>query len=184
MARIKGNKLTQGVTGMIGKQIVYKNRLGTEYAAAAPEVNKYREPTPGQKKMQGKMARATAYSQKAIKDPELKKAYEAVATGGQTAANMANSDAWHAPVVNDIIANGYKGNAGDVIFVQATDDFRVASVKISIFDRAGALIEEGQALLHGLMWMYVGQHNHDNASRIVATAYDLPENEGVLEVMI
>jgi len=46
------------------------------------------------------------------------------------------------------------------------------------------LIEEGEALQDGLLWMYVAQQDHEDAGRIVATAFDLPGNEGVMEVII
>jgi len=46
MAKIKGNKLTEGFSGMIGKQIVFKTRLGTRYVAAPPYVKEKRKPTP------------------------------------------------------------------------------------------------------------------------------------------
>ena len=181
MAKITRNDITEGFTGMIGKQIVFKNRRGTRYAAARPETNKKRKPTAGQKKVQDKMLRCNDYAIAAIKDPQVKEAYAAAAVGGQTAVNVAFKDAWHAPIVHSITAQGYKGNAGDLIFVQATDDFKVASVKVSIFDENGIVIEEGNAMQDGLLWMYTAVRNSDAAHRIVATAYDLPGNEGVME---
>ena len=184
MAKIKGNKLTEGFSGMFNNQIVFKTRLGTRYASGPPNVNKNRKPTPRQKTVQDKMTRCNDYAIEAIKDADVKQAYAAVATGGQTAVNIAFKDAWHAPVVHSITANGYKRNAGDIIFVQATDNFKVASVKVSIFDANGILIEEGEASQDGLLWMYVAQQDHEDAGRIVATAFDLPGNEGVMEVII
>ena len=169
---------------MINKQIVFKERLGTRYASAAPSSGKKKKPTAGQQANRDKMISCNEYAIEAIKDPEVKKAYQAVAKGGQTAVNIAFKDAWYAPVVNDIIANGFKGNAGDTIFVEATDNFKVSAVKVSIFDRAGILLEEGDAAPRGLMWIYVVQRNHDDAARIVATAVDLPGNKGVMEVII
>jgi hypothetical protein len=184
MAKIKRNHLTEGFTGMFGKQIVFKNRRGTRYASAAPEVNEKRKPTPGQKKIQDKMLTCNEYAIEAIKDAKVKEDYAAVAVGAQSAVNIAFKDAWHEPVVHSITVNGYKGNAGDVIFVQATDNFRVVAVKVSIFDAAGVLIEEGNATQDGLMWMYTAQLSNNNALRIVATAFDLPANQGIMEVMI
>src|SRR5687767_6832485 len=130
------------------------------------------------------MAECNAYSLDAIKDPEVKKAYQAAATGGQTAVNVAVKDAWHAPVVHSIVMNGYRKNAGDLIFVQATDDFKVMSVKVSIYDINGILIEHGEAKQDGMMWMYVALQSNEDANRIVATAFDLPGNEGVMEVVM
>jgi hypothetical protein len=184
MARIKGNQITEGMTGMINKQIVFKNRLGTRYAAAAPSTDRKRKPTAGQHINREKMKSCNEYAIEAMENAEVKKGYQAAAKGGQTAVNVAFSDAWHAHVVHDIIANGYKGNAGDTILVEATDNFKVSAVKVSIFDREGILVEEGQATPRSSMWMYVTQRDHDHAARIVATAFDLPGNKGVMEVLV
>jgi hypothetical protein len=170
MARIKGNQITEGMTGMINKQIVLTDRK--------------RKPTAGQHINREKMKSCNEYAIEAMENAEVKKAYRAAAKGGQTAVNVAFSDAWHAPVVHDIIANGYKGNAGDTILVEATDNFKVSAVKVSIFDREGILVEEGQATPRSSMWMYVTQRDHDHAARIVATAFDLPGNKGVMEVLV
>ena len=183
MAKIKGNKLTEGFRGMFGKQIVFRNRLGTPYAAGPPS-GKKRKATPAQQKIRDKMPRCNEYAIEAIKDVEVKKAYAAAAVGGQTAVNIAFKDAWHEPVVHDIVANGYKGNTGDMIFVQATDDFKVVSVKVSIFDREGILIEEGAASIKKSMWVYVATMNNENAGMIAVKAFDLPGNEGVMEVLV
>jgi hypothetical protein len=182
MARINGNRITEGFTGMFARQVVFKTRLGTRYAAGPPRVNKKRKPTPNQVRVQRKMKVCNKYAFFAITDANVKQAYAAAATGGQTAVNVAFKDAWHPPVVHSIIANAYRGNPGDFIFVQASDDFKVASVKVSIVDNAGALIESGEAVLQNALWMYAATVRHEAPARIVATAIDLPRNEGTLEV--
>jgi hypothetical protein len=77
---------------------------------------------------------------------------------------------------------------GDVIVVHAMDDFKVNAVRIAIHNADGELIEEGAAVedAGGLSWSYaVTQANANVAgSKITATAIDIPENEGSLEVTL
>jgi len=105
---------------------------------------------------------------------------------GQSAYNVAFRDARYAPEVTAINAKGYTGRAGDLIFVQAKEDFMVTAVKVSIYSASGELIEEGNAVTDDILWMYqaTGINSEIEGSKIVAKAYDLPGNEGVREVTL
>ena len=185
MAKINNNLITEGFTGMLGKQVVFKKRLGTRYAAAPPTINENSKPTAAQQLNRDKHARSTDYAKGAIKDPDIKAMYQAVAIGGQSAYNVAWLDARHAPKVSAIVTNAYKGNTGDIIFVEASDNFKVTAVKVSIY-AGDALIEEGNAIVTpgNLLWVYTATVANASASKIVATAFDLANNEGVMEVFL
>ena len=186
MAKIKGNVLTQGMRGMIGKQIVYKTRNGVPYSCAPPTTKDNRKPTPNQKKNQDRLDDCSKYGSDAIKIEEVRKAYAAAATPTQSAYNVAWQDAWYPPKVVAIVTNSYKGQPGDILFVHATDNFKVTSVKVFIYSDQ-VLIEVGDAIDTGdsIMWMYTATKAVDvNGVRIVARAYDRPYNEGVMEVVI
>ncbi|HJU45874.1 MAG TPA: hypothetical protein VJ647_03775, partial [Chitinophagaceae bacterium] len=47
---------------------------------------------------------------------------------GRSAHNVALQDAFNAPEILGIIRQGYQGRIGDIIVVQALDDFRVTGV--------------------------------------------------------
>ena len=186
MAKIKGNVYMQGTTGMIGKQIVYKVRNGVPYSCNRPNTKSNRKPTPNQKNNQERLNKCSKYGAEAIKDDELKKAYAAAATPIQSAYNVAWKDAWHPPQVVSIVTKSYKGQPGDILFVHATDNFKVVSVQVYIFS-GKFCIESGEAVNTGdsLMWMYTATKAVDLAgARIVARAYDRPGNEGVMEVVL
>ena len=123
------------------------------------------------------------YASRAIKDEAIKKMYAAVATNGQSAHNVAFSDAFHPPVITGVIANGYSGRRSDIITIQAKDNFKVASVKVAIYDENGSLIEAGIAVDNGddLNWIYTITRDV-RGSKIIVRAYDLPGNETVKEV--
>ena len=172
------------MSGKFANQIVFKTRKGTRYAAGPPRRKPNRKPTPNQLATQKKMKRCNRYAFHAIEQKELKDAYAAVARGGQTAVNMAFRDAWRSPVVHDIIANSYKGNTGDMIFIHASDDFKVVNVIVTIGDANGDVIEQGEAVPQGPIWMYVAKTTHAHPAKITARAFDLPGNEAMKELAL
>ena len=92
-------------------------------------------------------ASCIAYAKKAIKNSELKAAYQAAAKDGQTAFNVATSDALNPPEITTILTDNYQGSTGDNIVIQATDDFKVEAVLVSIHLATGELLEQGNASL-------------------------------------
>lgn len=128
------------------------------------------------------------YAKKAIRDPEIKAAYQKMALPGQTAYNLAIRDAGHAPEVLDIDATEYSGVPGQVIIVEAVDDFTVKSLSVFITSASNRLIESGEAVLlpDGIHWLYKVQKRNQkvNGCTIKAAATDLPGNEGSLEIFM
>jgi hypothetical protein len=188
MARQKNNIVMRSTRGMVGKQIVFKKRAGKPYVAAPPDVNENRKATPGQQAVRERFKSAIAYAAAAIKEPAMKQAYADRAKRGQSPHNVAFQDAFLPPVVQGIVTDGYLGRVGDVIVVHAQDDFKVNAVRISIRSAADELIEEGAAAENadGLSWSYTVTQGNANVvgSKITATAIDIPENEGSLEVTL
>lgn len=178
----------QGTRGMIGGQVVFRVRKGKQVVGAPPTIDEEREPTANQKVSRSWFKKATDYANNAIKDEVMKAAYQKVASKRQSAQNMAFRDAFYPPQVHRIITQGYKGEVGDIVVVHATDDFRVQSVYISIYDSAGKIIEQGDATSdkHGVVWLYVATKSNANVNgcTIEATATDLPSNKTNLEVTI
>jgi hypothetical protein len=186
MARIKGNLIMMNVSGMIGKQVVVKTRDGKQYLSGPPTYKRHRVLTPNQQAWAEKFKEYAAYAKYASNDPELRPGYLAARKNGESAYLVAFRDARYPPEVTKISVQGYNGRVGDVIVVQATDDFKVNSVWVFIYSATGVLIEDGIAESDGMLWMYrVTRANENiNGCRIVAKAYDLPRNEGVKEVTI
>jgi hypothetical protein len=93
-----------------------------------------------------------------------------------------------APKVSIIDALNYKGEVGQQILIVATDDFKVVSVKVSIANGTGELIETGNAVLHenGIDWVYTATTVNDQlaGTKITVTAVDIPNNSGSLEVTL
>lgn len=187
MAKQQNNLIMRSTRGMVGGQIVFKRRAGKGYVSAAPEVNENRQPTSAQKSAQDKFTASIAYAKRAIQEPTLKMAYKLKAARNQSAFNVAFMDAQTAPKVLSVVTTGYTGAPGGVIVARAIDDFKVNSLKISIRNANDELIEEGAAIAEpGGLWSYTSTASNPNLSgtKIKATAFDIPENEGFLEVTL
>jgi hypothetical protein len=52
----------------------------------------------------------------------------------------------------NIWITGYRGQEGDIIYIQAEDDFKVASVWVFIYDNQDKIIEKGEATFKKMMY--------------------------------
>lgn len=188
MAKIKGNHFMKNVRGMIGKQVVYKERLGTPYVAARPEINEDRVATDEEQGNRNRFGEAVEFGKQAVKNPALKKEYAALAKRGQTAYNVAVSDARIPPQINSLLTQGYNGRIGSCILVQATDNVKVRRVHVAIFDETMELIEQGEAADNGdnFNWIYAATVSVENVRgcTVEVSAYDIAGNETIKAVVI
>lgn len=189
MANIDENLLVQGARGQVGKQIVYRKHGNKTTISRMPKLNPELEPTEAQVQKRESFSDAADYAKGVLSTPDLKKEYEKKAAPGQTAYNLAFRDFLKAPVVKQIDATAYNGTPGSIIVVKAKDDFRVAGVKLSIRTAAGAVVEQGDAVLNPVrrnLWNYTATQNNATLAGCVisATAVDLPGNTGSLEITL
>lgn len=181
MAISKDNLITYGLSGLLGKQVVFRTQKGRTIISkrTKPKDRKSK----AQLKQRSRFSDATIYAKGAIADKDIRKLYDARAQKSdklQTAFNVAVADYMRAPEIMHIDVAGYRGNIGDIITISATDDFMVKEVKVEIEKVDGSLIEQGDAKLmpNGLDWAYrVQSANFLYAGNIVvARAFDLPGN--------
>jgi hypothetical protein len=187
MAISEDNIVVAGFTGTVGHLLTFKKRAGKTVIA------KYlmRSTVPPTQRLQSvrkNFASCIAYAKKAIKNPEIKSLYQAAAKGGQTAFNVATSDALNPPTLNNILLDNYHGNPGESITILATDDFKVVSVSISIHLPTGELLEQGEAILpaDSAEWIYMTSKSNPTpaGSTITAVATDLPGNTVSLNITL
>ena len=188
MAKAGDNLLTKSFSGTIGRLLTFR-QIGCETF-----VSKYQRPpviaipTEKMTAARTKFALATIYAKKVIQDPAFKALYQAAAKGGQRAFNIAIMDALHAPNVESIQADNYHGGTAEHIIVTATDDFKVASVTISIWNASGDLVEQGKAVVqeNNLDWLYITINKNSvlTGSKVTAIATDLPGNSHSLSISL
>lgn len=87
--------------------------------------------------------------------PELQAKYQAAAQQqGRQGFHLAKADFRLPPRIGDVDLSGYRGSAGDLIRVAATDDFEVKEVLLILRRLNGELIEQGAAVPEKGTWSY------------------------------
>jgi hypothetical protein len=179
MAHVKDNVYTRGLSGMVGDQMVFRVRGKSTIVANAP-VTQEHEPTVAQKAQQKHFHEAIIYGKSTMLDPKKKEAYQAVAEENQSAFNVAVADFLNAPSIESVDVSTYNGQPGNVITVEAVDDFNVTQVDVTIYNSDGTLVEHGLAIQQadGLNWNYTATVANVSLAgdKIVVKAYDLPGN--------
>jgi hypothetical protein len=179
--------ITGKLSGMLGKELVFRQWKGKTIVAKAPK-SRVGDPTPDQAKTQEKFLLATRYAKAIIKDKDMAEGYAAALRPRQNVYSRALEDFVSPPRVLSFNTRGYRGAAGDQITVRAQDDFRVVSLLLEIYALDGTLLEQGNAALtaNGIDWTYTAtQANNPLAgSKIKAIAIDVPGNEGALELSL
>jgi hypothetical protein len=187
MAESKGNIVMQGISGTIARMLTFRQRAGKTIVA------KLRRATPASDSekataVRTKFKSSIEYASKAILDAATKANYLAAALPGQSAFNVAVADAFNAPEISKIDSSAYHGAVGDSITVQATDDFKVTGVTVSIHNAAGNLVEQGAAVVqpNTIDWLYKATvaNAATAGSKVTAVATDLPGNNTSLDATL
>ena len=127
MAQVIDNPITEGLSGMLGKKLVFRHlRNGKTIVTVAPDFSN-RVFSERQLNHQSRFQQASAYAKVAAKT--------------QPAYNIALSDWFHGPVIHEI--NRLPG----CISVDATDNVLVTKVLVMILDEQGRILEQGEASL-------------------------------------
>lgn len=179
MAKVADNIVIKGIKGMLGNMLVFRQLNGQTIVSAKPKKPTTR--TPKQQERQERFKRAVAYAKASMANPHLKELYATGISACCTSAHqVAIADFLNVPCIEAIDASHYKGEAGNTISINATDDFTVASVQVTIHTADGEVIEEGAATKHPLddCWIYTTtqQHTTYTSCQITVTASDLPGN--------
>lgn len=187
MAITSNNILTRNYSGKVGKQFVFRTRGDRSIMAALPTLSGGAG-SQSQQDVRFKFRLAVIYAKKALTNPDLAEAYAAKARGNQSAFNVAFKDAYYGPELSKLRTDGYTGQAGEPIVVQAVDNFRVTFVKVRILAADGQLLEEGQAVEdeNGYDWIYTTKVANPvlAGSKIQVIAEDVPKNSTSLESIL
>jgi hypothetical protein len=146
MARSKNNLLTKGLSGMVGKQIVFRTWNGKTFISVAPK--KPKKQSPIQKENRSKFKRATIYAKNMMKDPVKKAEYKEIAKKLQlpNAYTAAITDYMRNPQIEALDLTSYSGRADEEIKVTVSKKgFEIQEVEVIVVDQNGEVIEEGKA---------------------------------------
>ena len=190
MSKVIGNSVVKGAKGLFGDDIVFKKVRGNMVMAKPPAPRDKREMSDKQKAHAKRFLKATQFATRMLANPTTAAEYEGGITLRKfTARLVAISDYLNAPEVDSINTDLYFGNPGDKVIIDATDDFLVKAVKVTITDSTGAVIEQGDAGPDAedvSPWTYVVTKANASlpGTTIRAVAYDKPGNKGTLEIVM
>jgi hypothetical protein len=189
MAHVNNSLVTGKLSGLLGKELVFRDWDGKTVVAKAPKPRKG-EPKPGQLARQEKFFLATRYAKAllASTDQSMIQAYARLLRPRQNVFSRAIEDFMSPPKVKNIDARRYHGAIGDSITIRAIDDFRVTAVLVEIYAPNGTRIESSAAVqnANGIDWTYTNMLPNTTlvGSKIKAIAVDVPGNEGTLEITL
>jgi len=188
MSRVKDNLVTTGLSGKLGKQVVFRLWSGATILAKAPVVNQSRMKSEGRIKAMLRFKEAVGYAKKAMSDPELKQIYNSRRKARQNAYAKAIQDFYEAPDIGKIDLSNWTGEAGSFIRVCVTDSVRVSRVQVRIEDEGGNPVEAGVAGQEDNTdwWKFVAADATvlPAGGKVIVTAYDLPGNEAIKEMAV
>jgi len=188
MAVNKQNIVIEGSSGKFGNNLVFRQRDGVTILSKNPVMREDYVPTEDQVNQRFVFMEAVWYAKSAIANPELKAEYKAKAKPNQSAYNVAFKDFTTAPILHKVNYSLYAGAIGDTLTCRITDLMAVVTVKVSLYDTDGVLIEEGMAVQSDLKldWVYTATVAHTPVlgTRIVVTMTDTPANVYMREVVI
>jgi len=186
MSKVKDNIITSGLSGKLGKQIVFRQWGGETFLSTAPGKSESLLKKEMYEKNRALFTKATAYAKMAMSDQDLKQAYKNKCNLRQNAYVRAVQDFLIAPSIGEIDLSNYTGKKDSFILIYATDDFRVNRVHVTVKDEQNQEVETGFAVQeeHTDWWKFVVNEAHviPTGGKVVVSAYDLPGNETVKEV--
>lgn len=171
MAKVKRNMIVRGISGTIGKELVFRQmKDGSTIVSAKPDFSN-RVFSEEQLTHQSRFQQAAAYARAAAKTNPI---YAELAKGTtKTAYNIALSDWFHPPVIHEVRRE--KG----CIRVMATDNVRVARVVVIILDEDEEVREKGEGVRgEGDWWEYATT----TEGRVKVEAWDMAGNVVRVEI--
>ena len=131
--------------------------------------------------VQSRFKRAVAYVERIRRQPAEYGVYQAAAKlKGKRACDLSNADFRRPPQITDVDLSGCTGAPGELIRVQAIDDFEVSRVCVTIARLDGTMIEHGTAALNEgfVCWEYVTQSVLPAGQTVAGnvSAFDRPGN--------
>lgn len=174
---------------MLGERVTVR-KVNNRVVVSNHPKRKLGPPSDKQEAVQGKFLQAVSYARGQTADSVSGAEYaRGISPKKRNAFVVAVSDYLNAPKVNQIKTRDYNGTVGSVILIDATDDFKVTRVKVVILGSNGKMLEQGDAVQdpkNANIWKYTARVANPSVagSKVTATAFDMPDNEASLEVVL
>jgi len=178
MAKVKNNIVTQGLSGTLGGQLVFRQTSRGTVVSVVPQAPTG-PPTAGQTAQRTRFQQAVIYAKGQSHDPAVQAAYAHEAKAQDISVyNVLLRDFMQAPSIGDVDLSQYTGKVGDLIAIMATDDHAVRSVHVKIENSDGSLVEESDAVQQSdpNHWLYTATAKNTSLAgdKITVSATDNP----------
>jgi hypothetical protein len=182
------NALTQGISGKVTGLVFRQNANGSVSVGDAPR-SSTKAPSAGMLAQRQRFQQAAFYGRAVQQDPARRAAYATgVDTDTSSAYTVAVADYLNAPNIRTVDFSAYRGTIGDLILIQATDDFAIHHVHVRIQHPDGTLVEEGDALPDpdGYPYRYTATTANPSLTgdKILVSAFDNPGNETTRQALL
>lgn len=171
MAKLNQDRPGIRLRGKFGDQI-YKWYGDTCVVQKLPTRRKRRRVSPKLKAAYENMRQAVRYAQGVIADPAAKAYYAAAARALRLPVYLvAKSDAMKAPTLRTpILSRYYDGRAGQVLLIGTRDLFRVQTLRVTVRDAAGDIVESGDAVREKKDFVYSFKRDHPRGQVLTVEA--------------
>ncbi len=165
MAKVTRNHITTGLQGSVGGLVFRVMPGGETWVSEKPDFSR-RKFSKGQKSHQERFQQAAAYAREAAK---IQPVYAELARGTvKSPYNIALSDWFHPPVIHEVTRQS------GLVQVRASDNVKVAHVRVTILDQAGNVLESKEATQVSEDWW---EAVCESDGSVVAEVWDLAGNE-------
>jgi hypothetical protein len=157
---------------------VFQTRNGKTIVGMKPLKSK--EPTQAQIDHRDRFKQAAAYAKRTLADSNTRKIYDLVSEEKNIPAMaLCVADFFHAPSIELMDFGNYNGQIGSSIQILTADDIGVVSLKVTLRDGQGTLIESGDGVEYPLgtgQWTYTAKSAVASGTSVTAyvTATDRP----------
>jgi hypothetical protein len=186
MAIIKNNIVMEGVSGMLGDVVVFRQLRGKTIMANKPRKPRFQSDL--QRENRHRFRAASAFAKQAMLDPEKKEYYKVKARklGLPNAYTAALTDYMRKPAVTAV---KYKGNtSGSIAITAGKAGFSLASVTVTMVNAEGTPLATGTAVLKDRqrnewtaklppnVWIPDKTNDRECVHRVMVTATDYTGN--------
>jgi hypothetical protein len=175
MARSVDNIFTQGISGMIAGQMIFKRWNGKTYVCKSP-----RKPSKQSKLQQEnrtKFRRATAFAKMMMKDPAKKAEYKEIAEHLMlpNAYTAAVTDYMRKPEILEVEVE--EREAMEVKVMARKKGFEIQEVEVVFLNSNGKIIRENKCLRSwGVHWIYRGPRPIEERVSLLVRVHDVAGN--------
>jgi hypothetical protein len=183
MGKVKNNLATQGFSGKLGEDIVFRQINGKTFFAKRGVISS--PPSSRQLEMRDKFTEASLFASGEMAKPQAYQDYKIMATlqGLRSAYLAAVTDYLTLPEIGGLNTAAYRGQTGDLISITSMVPHKVIEIEVRILSPDGTMLESGMATVREPKWKYTTKVENPQVkgSRVVVIARDRLGRQSVLE---